>query len=270
MTDNLQEENKKQTRSPKDQLFDFIDNSGKDYKFTIQKLEDANSPYIKPARMCAIVKSLYLTPKTYDSEKNLQDCTPQSIINAMLKCSQWGLEPGNDLVYLNPYGGVCKAQLGYRGKIELCSRIGIRLIAQNVFENDDFAYGFGNRKFFKHNPKWPEKGLHKGSYSYATFEDGDFDFHVLTREEMQVNRNAAKTDKAWKTNELAMYRKTAINMHYNYLPSTLKDSSRLPIEDEGNGVIIDHDIVDKFNMSSDVVTVEAAPDTADVLMEELV
>ena len=269
MSDEIQEL-EQERKLAKQKLFDFIDSGGKEYAFTIKKIKNVQHQNINPDRLCAVFKNIYLTTPFTKDGCTIRDCSPMSIVNSIIKCAEWGLEPTNELAHLIPRKGILCAQLGYRGKVELCSRAGIRLTANNIFKNDEFSHAFGNNKFLVHKPKWLDRGAHLGSYSFALFEGGDFDFCVLSIKDMEANKKASKTDKFWSTHPLKMYRKTAIHMHYNYLPVTLKDSYRLPIEDEGNGIIIDHDIVDKFNLDSNIVSIaESAPDTADILVGEL-
>jgi phage RecT family recombinase len=271
-----------QMTAAKKRLFDFIDCGGKDYGFLVKKIKNygLGDKYVNPARLCAMFKNIYLTtPTSRSGGQTIRDCHPSTIVNALLKCAEWGLEPSNELAHLIPRKGILCAQLGYRGKVELCSRAGIRLTAHNIFQNDEFSHAYGNNKFLVHKPNWLNKGVHVGSYGFALFEGGDFDFRVLSLADMEPNKKASQS-KLWQTHPEQMYRKTAIHVHYNYLPANLKDSR--VIEEEGNGIIIDNDIVDKFNLDvdkfnldTDVMTIDGttpniAPDTADILIGELV
>ena len=79
----------------------------------------------------------------------LQQCTPESIVGALLKCAEWGLLPGGDNVYLIPRHNnkkpghplECNAQKGYQGLIELIYRVtGANVEAHVVYENDAVSY----------------------------------------------------------------------------------------------------------------------------------
>src|SRR6187549_1559666 len=65
---------------------------------------------------------------TAAGEKNikLKQCTPSSILTAMVACVQIDLIPNTiqGLAYLIPYGKEVQFQLGYQGLVELCYRSG--------------------------------------------------------------------------------------------------------------------------------------------------
>ena len=46
-------------------------------------------------------------------------CTPESVYLSAMQCARLRLEPGMDLAFLIPRGGVCHFQVGYRGHIQL-------------------------------------------------------------------------------------------------------------------------------------------------------
>lgn len=254
-------------------LWDFIHPDGRHYTFFSKRLEELAQNRINPIQLLAVALREYNAPPERDKQ-SIKTCSVDTVLNSLCKIAQWGLNLGeNDHVYLIPYNGVCKADLGYRGKIELASRAGIRMTARNIYSNDKFACAYGNKKFLKHELAWPDRGEFQGTYSYATFPDGDFDFVLLNKEQMDKNnRTSAKTAKVWDKNPESMYLKTAIHMHYKYLPSTLGGAQHLLPSDISEGILIDQEIqkrIEQSNESPMPILVNSKPETADLLVEKL-
>ncbi|MEY8380458.1 recombinase RecT [Ileibacterium valens] len=146
----------------------------------------------------------------------LASCTPQSFIGAVLNAAQLGLEPNTPLgqAYLIPYAGKCTFQLGYRGLIELARRSGeISVIkAQTVYENDDFHYELGLHQDLHHIPAVGDRGAPIAYYAFYKTKDGDFDFEVAYRPEIEAHRQKYSKAKnsPWNTEFDAMAKKTLI------------------------------------------------------------
>ncbi|MED4581843.1 recombinase RecT [Brevibacillus choshinensis] len=90
----------------------------------------------------------------------LTECTPASIVGAVMNCATLGLEP--NLIghaYLVPYRNKqgfmeCQFQIGYKGQIDLIRRTGdvSKIYAETVYENDLFIYIKGEDKRLIHVP----------------------------------------------------------------------------------------------------------------------
>ncbi|MED1915792.1 recombinase RecT [Bacillus thuringiensis] len=91
----------------------------------------------------------------------LIDCTPASIVGAVMNCATLGLEP--NLIghaYLVPFKNnrtkqmECQFQIGYKGQIDLIRRTGdvSKIYAETVYENDLFIYIKGEDKRLVHVP----------------------------------------------------------------------------------------------------------------------
>ncbi|MFE1631291.1 recombinase RecT [Brevibacillus reuszeri] len=90
----------------------------------------------------------------------LVECTPASIVGAVMNCATLGLEP--NLIghaYLVPYKNKqgfmeCQFQIGYKGQIDLIRRTGdvSKIYAETVYENDLFIYIKGEDKRLIHVP----------------------------------------------------------------------------------------------------------------------
>ena len=119
------------------------------------------------------------------------ECTPESILQSVISCSQLGLEPILGRAYLIPYKNSklignrwekvleCQFQPGYQGLIDLARRTNtIRdVYALNVFENDDFDLTFGTDRKIHHRPWYlnkdnKEPGEIIGVYAVWEMKDG--------------------------------------------------------------------------------------------------
>ncbi|NGP58184.1 recombinase RecT [Paenibacillus thiaminolyticus] len=111
--------------------------------------------HMTPERLARItLTAISRTPK-------LAECTPPSIVGAVMNCATLGLEP--NLIghaYLVPfYNGKtgtmeCQFQIGYKGQIDLIRRTGdvAKIYAETVYENDLFVYIKGEDKRLVHVP----------------------------------------------------------------------------------------------------------------------
>lgn len=111
--------------------------------------------HMTPERLARItLTAISRTPK-------LAECTPASIVGAVMNCATLGLEP--NLIghaYLVPFwnnkAGVmeCQFQIGYKGQIDLIRRTGdvSKIYAETVYENDLFVYIKGEDKRLVHVP----------------------------------------------------------------------------------------------------------------------
>ncbi|WP_202630600.1 recombinase RecT, partial [Deinococcus alpinitundrae] len=79
----------------------------------------------------------------------LKECTPESLLGAVMQAAQVGLEPDAlGSAYLVPYYNKNKnvkevqLQIGYKGLIELVRRSGqvTSIVANEVYENDEFDF----------------------------------------------------------------------------------------------------------------------------------
>jgi len=178
-----------------------------------------------PERFTRIVLSALSTnPK-------LQECTPQSFLGAMMTAAQLGLEPNTPLgqAYLIPYWSSkrkcneCQFQIGYKGLIDLAYRSGevSTIMAQVVYENDEFSYSFGLEPTLKHVPAMKDRRA--AMYVYAMFKtkDGGYGYEVMSIED--VRAHAKKFSQSygsgpWQTNFEEMAKKTVLKRVLKYAP----------------------------------------------------
>ncbi len=185
----------------------------------------------------------------------LGECSPKSFLASMMNAAQLGLEPNTPLgqAYLIPFKnkGVleCQFQIGYKGLIDLAYRSGDvkTIMAQTVYENDEFDFSFGLEPTLKHIPAKANRGNPVWFYAVFKLVNGGEGFEVMSVED--VRQHAQKYSQAynssyspWKSNFEEMAKKTVIKKVLKYAPLKT-DFQRAVAEDE----TIKHDI--DFDMS---------------------
>ena len=173
-----------------------------------------------------VMTSVQLTP-------GLLDCTPQSLLSAVLTCAQLGLEPDGvrNMAHLVPFGKKVTFIPGYMGLLDLAMRSGkfINIEAHIVYRKDAFDYEHGSNPHIHHKPAFEEanRGEQTAAYCIAFFKSGGFQFRVLPMsyvKEIQ-HRSPAGRSGPWVTDFDAMALKTAIRHTVKYLPSSVVDNS---------------------------------------------
>lgn len=158
----------------------------------------------------------------------LFDCTPESVVGAMLLAAQLELEPGPlGHVFLVPFENVATFVLGYRGIVELAYRSGIvrSIAASTVRDGDAFEWRYGTRPFLDHVPAGPPAEREPTAYyALASVKGGGAPFVVLFPDEIEATRARSPAGRApespWQTDYDAMARKTAIRRLGKVLPQT--------------------------------------------------
>ena len=165
------------------------------------------------------------------TNKDLQLCTPNSFLGAMMQAAQLGVEPNTPLgqAYLIPYKNKgtleCQFQLGYKGMIDLAYRSGeVKDIqAHEVHENDTFEYELGLEPKLKHIPAMSNRGAVIMYYAIFHTKDGGYGFNVMSVDDVQ--EHAKKYSKSygasfspWKSNFDEMAKKTVLKRCLKYAP----------------------------------------------------
>ncbi len=164
----------------------------------------------------------------FSSNKNLQQCSQESILGALMTASALGLDLSPQLgqCYIIPYKGQAQFQLGYKGGIDLAYRSGRikRIFADVVKEKDRFKYSKGLHAVLEHeeaNEEDPGNPVYV--YALAEFTNGGYAFDVWPWEKvlahgkkfsMSFNSNSSP----WKTDTEAMAKKTLLKAIWKYLP----------------------------------------------------
>jgi len=192
--------------------------------------------HITPDRMTRIaLTELRKTPK-------LQECDPMSFIACIMLASQLGLEPGvMGASYLVPYFNKaagkyeCTFIPGYRGFLQLARRSGqiSSLIARAVYSNDIFSYKFGLREDLIHEPAMKNRGELIAFYAVALMKDGGHQFEVMSKEDIDVIRNASpsKNSGPWVTHYEEMAKKTVLRRLFKWLPCSTEMQKAVSLDE---------------------------------------
>ncbi len=171
-----------------------------------------------------VMTSVTLTP-------GLLECSPQSLLSAVLTCAQLGLEPDGvrNMAHLVPFGKKVTFVPGYMGLIDLAMRSGKfkNIEAHIVYAQDQFDYEHGSSPYIMHKPAFEKKdrGEQIAGYCIAFFKTGGFQFRVMSMSQIREvqSRSPAGRSGPWITDFDAMALKTAIRHSVKYLPSSVVD-----------------------------------------------
>lgn len=174
---------------------------------------------IEPSHFAGVCISMFQrTPK-------LLECTVDSVLSGILTGAQTGLELDGPRghAWLIPFGKVAQFVAGYKGYVHLgyqSERV-LKITAAVVRKGDEFDYAKGGSPFIHHKPKGSTGEM---THAYAVCKlKGDDEplFEVLDAEaiDRRRRRSKAKDDGPWKTDEEAMWKKTAVRALSPWIPS---------------------------------------------------
>jgi len=179
----------------------------------------------------------------------LLECTPASVLQAVMLSAQLGLEP-NALghSYFVPFEnrklGIveCVFIPGYRGLIDLAKRGGdiVDIEARAVYAGDDFKFEYGLLPLLHHVPDFnAEERTDKdviAVYAVASLKDSTVrPFDVMSRKEIDRIRSKSRSanNGPWVTDFVEMARKTVVRRFVKYLPLTIEAANAIQVEDNG-------------------------------------
>ena len=219
-----------------------------------------------------------LAMSCYNQTPKLNQCSPQSVLSCLMKCSALGLEPsavdGLGRAYILPFfnknTGSYEATflIGYKGEIDLARRSGqIKDISARVVrEGDEFEYEYGLTECLRHVPSTePIDGRPiTHVYMVAHFKDGGHYIDVMSKEEVEEVRKRSKSPNngPWKSDWPAMARKTVIRRAFPYLPVSVEAESAVA-HDDTTPVMYDDEGIQLFPDSIEV-TANVDPETGEI------
>lgn len=199
----------------------------KDYIMSMQgQIAKALPTVLTPERFSRMVLTAIST------NPDLQDCTPNSFLGAMMQAAQLGVEPNTPLgqAYLIPFRNhgtlECQFQLGYKGLMDLAYRSGeVRDIqAHVVYKNDEFEYELGLNPKLSHRPAMKNRGAAIAYYAIFHTKDGGYGFEVMSVEDIKAHASTYSQaykkgyTSPWKTNFDEMAKKTVLKRCLKYAP----------------------------------------------------
>ena len=178
-------------------------------------------------------------------------CDRWSFAACILQAAQLGLEVNTPLghAYLIPREmqvpgqpkGVralmCTLQMGYQGMIDLARRSGqvSTIYAFTVHDGDDFDFELGLEPKLRHVPKAEEQNERNMRFVYAVASlkgtEHDKQFVVLTKRQVEERKARGQGGPAWRTDFLAMARKTAVRALFTWLPKS-PEMARVTVIDD--------------------------------------
>lgn len=217
------------------------------------QLAAALPKHLNPDRM------IRLALTAFSQNKQLSQCTPESIFASVIVSSQLGLELGvAGQAFLVPYGRTCTCIPGWKGYVDLVSRSGRGSVwSAAVFEGDLFDWELGSAPFVRHKP-CGESDPKKMTHVYAVGRVKDSDWPVI--EVWPVERVWAHRDHYNKVgrkhysfeNPVQYARKIPLLRVIDYMPKSIELTAAQEIDiaaSEGKGaefingefVVVDND-----------------------------
>jgi recombination protein RecT len=212
-----------------------------------QKLQTLRGLFDQSKSSLASVMPKHLTPdrllkitlSAASRTPALLDCTPQSILLAVMQCAQLGLEPNTPLglAYILPYenrkNGKKEAQFlpGYRGLIKLAQQSGeiSDLRSRVVYQGDHFHVEYGLHEKLEHIPSMSGENRENREivavYAVATIKGSSTPhMEVMTMNEVVAikNRSRSGNNGPWVTDLAEMARKTVIRRICKSLPLSVE------------------------------------------------
>lgn len=209
---------------------------------------------------------------TIRQNPKILECTPQSLMGAVMQSAQLGLEPDAlGSCYMVPYNRKVQTpngeqwvkevqlQIGYKGMIELVRRTGqvTSIVANAVFQNDVFEFEYGLNETLRHVPVMTgERGEIIAFYAYARFKDGGHAFAVMSVEDVNkvrdkfsksINNRTKEIYGPWADHYESMAKKTVIKALIKYMPISVEIQNDI-IQDETVKPGIDSDPISIIDM----------------------
>ena len=169
----------------------------------------------------SVLTAMNKTPK-------LAECTQASFLNAMMTCSELGLEPNARHAHLIPYGTQCTLIVDYKGLVELAYRSErvLSISAACVYEGDKFEFDGRFRNHIPHaylpgNGGSSEgRGLCVGAYVNIELKGGVTHQEHMSFSDIERIRNRSKAGSSgpWETDWEEMAKKTVFRRASKWIP----------------------------------------------------
>lgn len=186
--------------------------------------------HVTPDRLMRIALSLT------SRDAKLLACTPLTLLRSVVECAALGLEPGATLgeAYLVPYNNDATLIVGYKGLIKLARQSGeIKSIrARVVYADDEFQVEYGLKERITHVPVLGSEERRDEDiiavYAVAELRDGDPQFEVMTRAQVDAIRKRSKSGNSgpWVTDFAEMAKKTVIRRLAKVMPLSAEKSEQ--------------------------------------------
>lgn len=198
-------------KSPVDSLGEFL-------KANKNKITSALNDAIDFERFAVVaMNTIRRTPA-------LAQCSPASVITAVNRCAELGLEPGGPLghAYLVPFKEECQLVIGFKGYLHLMFRSGGLKDAQAhiVYENDKFTGRFGTDPYVEHSIGFGKRGKPVGAYCVLRFVNGGMHVEAMNMDELNATQAVSRAKSGpWLDWPDEMRRKTVLKRAAKWGPT---------------------------------------------------
>ncbi|KAA9263539.1 recombinase RecT [Streptococcus anginosus] len=175
------------------------------------------------------LSSAYYALKNSSSGNLLQQCTQDSVYNALLEMVTQGLSPAKKQCYFIKYGSDVQLRMSYFGAIKVTK--GLQdvkdVIANVVYEGDtlEVAVENGRKKLVKHETDWRNADNPIiSAYCIITRTDGEEFLEVMTKKQIDKSWSKAKTTNVQIDFPDQMAMRTVINRAAKMFINTSNDS----------------------------------------------
>ena len=175
------------------------------------------------------LSSAYYALKNSSSGNLLQQCTQDSIYNALLEMVTQGLSPAKKQCYFIKYGSDVQLRMSYFGTIKVTKDLQeVKDVTANVvYEGDTLEVSVenGRKKLVKHETDWRNADNPIiAAYCIITRTDGEEFFEVMTKKQIDTSWSKAKTKNVQIDFPDQMAMRTVINRAAKMFINTSNDS----------------------------------------------
>lgn len=166
-------------------MADFVDLFS---KYRLQIAQIAPKKGLQADRIIGLCAQVFASAKpAYDGAPTIRDCSPQSIVAAVMQCAMLGLSPipQRGECYFVPYGGDVQMQIGYQGWILLAYKAAAvaSISACCVYEGDEFTPSLGSDARLVHSagPNYGDPVKVQWAYAIVKMRSGGEIFSLLPK-----------------------------------------------------------------------------------------
>lgn len=193
----------------------------------------------------------------------LQQCTQDSVYNALLEMVTQGLSPAKKQCYFIKYGSDVQLRMSYFGTIKVTKDLQeVKDVTANVvYEGDtlDVAVENGRKKLVKHETDWRNADNPIiAAYCIITRTDGEEFFEVMTKKQIDKSWSKAKTKNVQIDFPDQMAMRTVINRAAKMFINTSNDSDLF-------AGAINNTIADEYDNGRQVKEAEPVREEAETL-----
>ena len=175
------------------------------------------------------LSSAYYALKNSNSGNLLQQCTQDSVYNALLEMVTQGLSPAKKQCYFIKYGSDVQLRMSYFGTIKVTKDLQeVKDVTANVvYEGDTLEVSVenGRKKLVKHETDWQNADNPIiAAYCIITRTDGEEFFEVMTKKQIDKSWSKAKTNNVQIDFPDQMAMRTVINRAAKMFINTSNDS----------------------------------------------